>query len=66
MIQVKTQFNGEAMLRVVDLWGRMVYECKMQHSECGIETSKLGGSGLYMLQVIQNNVATNVRVIVLP
>ena len=66
MIQVKTPFEGEATLRIVDLWGRVVYEREMQHSECEIETSKFGGSGLYMLQVIQNNAATNARVMVLP
>ena len=66
MIQVKSHLDGEATLRVIDLLGRVVYESKMTNNECAIETSKFCGSGLYMLQVIQNNAATNVRVIVLP
>ena len=66
MIQVKTQMEGEVTLRIVDLLGRVVYECQMQHPECGIETTKIGGEGIYMLQVIQNNNMANVRIVILP
>lgn len=66
MIQVKTYLEGEATVRVVDLVGRVVYENRIMNGECGIETSKFGGDGIYTLQVIQNNAVTNVRVVVMP
>ena len=73
MIQVKTHSEGEALLRVVDLTGKVVYECSpsthRQAQGSGtatIETSKFGGSGIYTLQVIQNGNVSNVRIVVMP
>jgi hypothetical protein len=66
MIQVKTQMVGAATLRIMDLLGRVVYECQMQHPECRIETSKFGGKGIYTLQIIQNNTMANARIVILP
>ncbi len=75
MIHVKTHQDGDAILRVIDLTGKVVYECRLQNTSGGpstgsgtaaIATSKFGGSGIYTLQVIQNDIVTNVRVIVMP
>ena len=73
LIQVKTRTEGEALLRVVDLTGKVVYECSpsthRQAQGSGtatIETSKFGGSGIYTLQVIQNGNVSNVRIVVMP
>ena len=69
VIHVKTNFEGDATLRVVDLLGRVVYELSGPSTGSGtatIATSKLGGDGIYTLQVIQNDVVTSVKVVVMP
>ena len=75
MIHVKTHQGGNATLRVIDLTGKVVYECKLQDTSGGpstgsgtatIATSKFGGSGIYTLQIIQNDIMTNVRIVVMP
>ena len=68
MIHLKTHLEGEVVLRVVDLMGKVVYE---SHSSSGlgtatIATSSFGGGGIYTLQVIRNDSVTNVRVVVMP
>ena len=65
IIQVKTHREGVALIRVVDLSGKVVFESKMMDNECRIDTSKLG-AGIYSLQVIQNGAVTNKRVVVMP
>ncbi|MBR5725868.1 MAG: T9SS type A sorting domain-containing protein [Muribaculaceae bacterium] len=71
MIHVKTHQGGKALLRVIDMTGKVVYEC--DHSTLStdsgtatIATSKFGGRGLYTLQIIQNDLVTNVRIVVAP
>lgn len=71
MILVKTHGESIDALRVVDLTGKVVYECnalrQTQDSETiVIETSKLGGSGLYTLQVVQNGKVNYIKVVVMP
>ncbi len=66
IVHIKTNFEGKAMLRVIDLSGKVVYNCSMLNDECGIETSKFGGGGIYTLQVIQNDMVTNIRFVVMP
>ncbi len=73
MIYVETHFDGNATIRVIDLMGKVVYECgpstlrQTQGTETlTIATSMFGGSGIYTLQVIQNDTVTNVRVVVMP
>ena len=66
MIYVKTLLEGDATLRVIDLMGKVVFECKMTNNECRIETSKFGGGGIYTLQVIQKDIIKNVRIVVMP
>ena len=66
IVHIKTNFEGKAMLRVIDLSGKVVYNCSMMNDECGIETSKFGGGGIYTLQVIQNDMVTNIRLVVMP
>ena len=66
MIFVKTTLESEATLRVTDLMGKVVFECRMMNDECRIELSKLGSEGIYTLQVIQNDMATSVKVVVMP
>ena len=66
MIHVKTYQDGETTLRVIDLTGKVVYECRMMNDECRMATSNFGGSGIYTLQVIQNDNVKNVRVVVMP
>ena len=65
IIHVKTDNMSNATLRVIDLMGRVVYECGIQN-ECGIATSLFGGSGIYTLQIIQNDIVKNIRVLVMP
>ena len=65
-IYVKLHAEGTALLRVIDMSGKVVHECKMQHSECRIKTSNIGNGDIYTLQVIQNDLVTNVRVVVIP
>ena len=66
MVYVKTNMEGKASLRVIDLSGRVVLERGMQDTECKIATSELGGQGIYTLQVIQNDIVTSVRVVIMP
>ena len=66
LIHVETNFDGNAMIRVIDLTGKVVFESKMANNECNLETSKLGNGGIYMLQIIQNDNVTNVRIVVMP
>ena len=66
MIHVKTLLESDAILRVIDLTGKVVFEYKMTNNECKLETSKFSSGGIYTLQVIQNNAVTNVRAIVIP
>ena len=66
IVHIKTNVEGKAMLRVIDLSGKVVYSCNMMNDECGIETSKFGGGGIYTLQVIQNDMVTNIRFVVMP
>ena len=68
MILVKTHMDGEAVLRVVDLTGKVVYECHSSTASgtATIATSNFGGSGIYTLQVIQNDIMTNVKIVVMP
>ncbi len=66
MVYVKTNMEGKASLRVIDLSGRVVLERGMQDAECKIATSDLGGHGIYTLQVIQNDIVTSVRVVIMP
>ncbi len=78
MIHVKTQGENIDALRIVDLAGRVVYECSPStlrqaqgtHGVQGtgtitIETSRLGGSGLYTLQVVHNGSVSHIRVVVM-
>jgi hypothetical protein len=65
LIHIKTDFEGKAVLRLIDLSGKVVYERGMQDAECEMATSKFG-SGIYTLQVIQNDVVKNVRLVVMP
>ena len=65
IIQVKIHTEGVALIRVVDLSGKVVFEGKIMDNECRIDTSKLG-AGIYSLQVIQNGTVTNKRVVVMP
>ena len=75
MIHIETNIDGNATLRIIDLMGKVVYECEIQDTKSGpstdsgtatIATSKFDGRGLYTLQVIQNDSVTNVRIIVMP
>lgn len=66
IIHVKALNEGKAWLRAIDMSGRVVYEQEMTAIECDIATSNFGGSGLYTLQVVQNDQVTNVRVVVMP
>ena len=66
VIYVETNTNGNAKLRVIDLSGRVVFESEIPNSACNIATSALGGSGIYTMQVIQNDIVTNVRIVVMP
>jgi hypothetical protein len=66
MVYVKTNMEGKASLRVIDLSGRVVLERGMQDTECKITTTELGGQGIYTLQVIQNDIVTSVRVVIMP
>ena len=68
MIHVRTFEEGKTTLRVIDLMGKVVYEGgpSTGSGTLAIETSKFGGSGIYTLQVIQNDIVTNVRVVVMP
>ena len=66
IIHVKALNEGKAWLRAIDMSGRVVYEQEMTDTECNIATAKFGGSGLYTLQVVQNDQVTNVRVVVMP
>lgn len=66
MVYVKTNMEGKASLRVIDLSGRVVLERGMQDTECKIATSELGGLGIYTLQIIQNDMVTSVKVVVMP
>jgi len=63
-INVKTNLEGEVTLRIIDMTGRMVYESRLTKSEHKIQTSKLGGSGIYTIQVIHNKSFTNNKLIV--
>ena len=65
IIHVSTNVEG-ATLRVVDPLGRIVYEKDMKGKEDNIATSQLGGSGVYFLIVVQNNVISKVRFVVMP
>jgi hypothetical protein len=73
MIHIRTHQDGEFTLRVIDLMGKVVYENGPSTSSgtansgtVTIPTSKFGGSGIYTIQVIQNDVVTNIRVVVMP
>jgi hypothetical protein len=68
MIRIKTRQGGNATLRVIDLTGKVVYECtsSLGIGTAAIATSKFGGSGIYTLQIIQNDTVTNVRIVVMP
>ena len=73
MIHVRIHQDGDATLRVIDLTGKVVYECgpsTLRHAQgsgtATISTSRFGGSGVYTLQVIQNDIVTNVRIVVMP
>ena len=75
LIHIRTHQDGDVTLRVMDMTGKVVYECKLQDTSGGpstgsgtatIATSKFGGSGIYTLQIIQNDTVTNVRVVVMP
>lgn len=63
-IIVKTKLDSEATLRIIDMTGRLVYESRLTNSEHEIQTSKLGGSGIYTIQIIQNESLTNNKIIV--
>ena len=66
MVYVKTNMEGKASLRVIDLTGRVVFERVMRNTECEIATSEFGGNGIYTLQVIQDDVVTSTRIVVMP
>ena len=78
ILYVKTNFEGEAALCVIDLMGRVVYESGPSTGSgtadsgtagsgaLAIATSKFGGEGIYTLQVIQNDIVTSVKVVVMP
>ena len=66
MIHVSANFEGPATLRIVDPLGRVVYEKDLEGTEDNIATSKLGGSGVYFLIIVQNNAMSKVRFIVMP
>jgi hypothetical protein len=68
MIHLKTHLEGDVVLHVVDLMGKVVYE---SHSSSGlgtatIATSSFGGSGIYTLQVIQNDNVSNIKLVIIP
>ena len=66
MVYVKANVEGKASLRVIDLTGRVVFERVMRNTECEIATSEFGGNGIYTLQVIQDDVVTSTRIVVMP
>ena len=73
ILYVKTDLEGEVALRVIDLLGRVVYESgpstgsgTADSGTLTIATSKFGGEGIYTLQVIQNDIVTSVKVVVMP
>ena len=68
ILYVKTNFEGEVALRVIDLLGRVVYESgpSTGSGTLTLETSKFGGEGIYTLQVIQNDIVTSIKVVVMP
>ena len=69
VLYVKTNFEGETTLRVFDLSGRVVFDNPSALRQAGtatIETSQLGGGGIYTLQVIQNDNVTNLKVVIMP
>ena len=65
MIHVCTVAEG-ATLRIVDPMGRVVYEKKLEGKEDHIATSRLDGSGVYFLMVVQNNIVSKARFVVMP
>ena len=73
MIHIRTNQDGEVALRIIDMTGKVVYECGPSTGSgtagmgtATIATSKFGGSGIYTLQVIQNDNVKNVRLVVMP
>ena len=68
LIHVKTHLDGEVILRVVDLTGKVVYESlsSTDSETATIATSMFGGSGIYTLQVIQNDNVSNIKIVIIP
>ena len=66
VIHVKTDLDGQVIMRIIDLSGRVVYEFGTINEECNIETARFGNEGIYTLQVIQNDTVTNIRFVVMP
>ena len=68
MIHVKTNQDGEVALRIIDMTGKVVYQSHgfTSSGTATIATSKFGGSGIYTLQVIQNDNVNNIRLVVIP
>ena len=66
VIHVKTNLDGQVIMRIIDLSGRVVYEFGTINEECNIETARFGNEGIYTLQVIQNDTVTNIRFVVMP
>ena len=64
LIFVKTLAEGKALLRVIDLNGKVIYENMMKDAECRIDVSAFHG-GIYTLQVVHDGNMTNTRVIVM-
>ena len=63
-IIVKTNSDDKANLRIIDMTGRVVHECRLTNPEMEIPTSRLGGSGVYTLQIIQDEALTNAKLII--
>ena len=63
-IHVKTAAEGEVLLRAIDIRGKIVFESKISNTEYSLPTAALGGQGLYMLQIIQNDKVKNFRIVV--
>ena len=54
----------KVLLRAIDIRGKIVFESKISNTEYSLPTAALGGQGLYMLQIIQNDKVKNFRIVV--
>ena len=63
-IIVKANSDCKANLHIIDMTGRIVYECRLTNPELAIPTSLLGGSGIYTLQIIRDEALTSTKLII--